>query len=629
MNVKSMNWNTKDAEKLYNIAEWSQGYFGINEHGKLMAYPKADSNLGSIDMNALIQDIRAEGLSLPVLIRFNDILHDRFHALENAFIHAMKEHTYQNEFTAVYPIKVNQQSAVVREILSASDKHIGLEAGSKPELLAVLGLNENKNAIIVCNGYKDREFVRLALIGQALGHQVFIIIEKFSELHLVLEESAKMKIEPQLGLRIRLSSVGAGKWQNTGGEKSKFGLPAQQVLNFIDELKAVNKLDALRLLHFHMGSQVANIGDIKTCLKEASRYFVELYHAGANIQCIDVGGGLGVDYEGTRSRNFCSMNYSIQEYANKIIHTFTEACEVEKIPHPLIITESGRAMTAHHAVLVTNVISVEKPDLALNIDSTKNMTGPLFDLNQILLKLNNRPAVESYHDANQNYSAIKSQFMHGIVNLSERANAEKLYLSICEKLKTIIPNNQNEIINELDEKLASKFFCNFSLFQSVPDVWAIDQIFPIMPLQSLDQQPTVRAIIKDITCDSDGRIDAYIDGEGIEKTLPLPPPKTDEEYLLGIFLVGAYQEILGDIHNLFGDTHSVHVNLSANDGYILVDPLHGDTVSDVLQMVNFKASELLDAYQTRLKHSDLSEDAKTAYLGELESGLSGYTYFED
>lgn len=629
MTEKSINWNTKDAEKLYNIAEWGEGYFGINPHGKLMAYPRANPKFGSIELDALIQDIRSQGLSLPVLIRFNDILHDRFHSLENAFAQAMKEHNYQNEFTAVYPIKVNQQSAVVKEILNASDKHIGLEVGSKPELLAVLGLNETKNATIVCNGYKDREFIRLALIGQQLGHQVFIIIEKFSELKLVLEESGKMQIEPQLGLRIRLSSVGAGKWQNTGGEKSKFGLPAQQVLKFIDELKSAEKLHCLSLLHFHMGSQVANIQDIQNCLREASRYFVELCETGANIQCVDVGGGLGVDYEGTRSRNFCSMNYSIQEYANKIVHSFSEICENKNIPHPRIITESGRAMTAHHAVLVTNVISVEKPDVDSTIDSNKAMTGPLHDLQQTLLKIDSRSAVENYHDANHNYSAIKSQFVHGIVNLSERAEAEQLYLSICQQLKSKMPSHQVEIIDDLNEKLASKFFCNFSLFQSIPDVWAIDQIFPIMPLQALDQHPTERAIIKDITCDSDGRIDAYVDGEGIEKTLPLPPPKEDEEYLLGIFLVGAYQEILGDIHNLFGDTHSVHVSLNDDGSYMLTDPLQGDTVTDVLKMVHFQASELLSAYQSRLTHSALSDDEKAAYLGELESGLNGYTYFED
>ncbi|MCK5092113.1 MAG: biosynthetic arginine decarboxylase, partial [Gammaproteobacteria bacterium] len=520
----------------------------------------------------------------------------------------------------------------VEEIISSGGDCVGLEAGSKPELMAVLALSQ-LNGVIVCNGYKDREYIRMALIGLQLGHRVYIVIEKLSELELVIREAHDMGVRPLLGMRMRLTSIGAGKWQNTGGKKSKFGLSSQQVLSMVQWLESEDMTDCLQLLHFHMGSQIPNIQDIQHGMREAARYYTELVHMGIPIQCVDVGGGLGVDYEGTRSRSFCSMNYSVQEYARNIVQTLAESCNENEVPCPDIFSESGRALTAHHAALITNVIDIEQvPNGPLQQIPDDDDPAILNDLWDGLENLDQRSALESYHDAVSWLEEAQGMYVHGVLDLQQRACAEQLYFETCRRVRPLLqPGNRahREVLDELNETLADKYFCNFSLFQSMPDVWAIQQIFPIVPLHRLNEEPTRRAIVQDITCDSDGRIDQYVDMEGVETTLPVHALETDAPYLLGVFMVGAYQEILGDMHNLFGDTDSVNVELLPDGSFQLSQVEQGDTVDDVLEYVHISADDLLQTYQQKVADSGLSENIQSTYLEELEAGLRGYTYLED
>jgi arginine decarboxylase len=617
----------------YNIAHWSSGYFDIGDKGNIVVYPDKTRRNVKVDMDELLETIYQSGLPAPVLIRFNDILKQRFEELYQSFSKAIKEFNYQGNFTGVYPIKVNQQRRVVHQIVQYGKDRIGLEAGSKPELLAVLAHPPSTASTIVCNGYKDREYIRLALIGQALGHKVYIIIEKISEVQLILEEAKKMGLRPLLGVRVRLSSTGSGKWQDSGGEKSKFGFSANYLLKIIEKLQAADYIDTLQILHFHLGSQIANINDIQRALRECARYYVELRAMGVPIHTVDVGGGLGIDYEGTHSRSECSMNYSIQEYANNIIYTIGEFCNERNVPHPNIITESGRAMTAHHAVLVMNIIDVERAMVDDFVQEIPSDAPKLIqDLWYGLQHVNEYSALETYHDACHLISEVHSQYIYGLVNLKQRALAEQVYLLTCTKVRELLKYSvraHREAIDELNEKLADKIFGNFSLFQSLPDAWAINQIFPILPINGLTEKPSQRGVLQDITCDSDGKVDNYVDSQGVESTLPLMPFNKDKPYYLGIFLVGAYQEILGDMHNLFGDTNSVHVELTESGGYQLVQPVEGDTVADVLRYVHFDASELLQSYRGQLAQAALTNQQRQAYLEELRNGLQGYTYLED
>lgn len=628
------NWSIKNTRDLYNIAYWSDGFFDINEQGHVAAYPNGSKDQEGIDLPGLVQALQESGLSLPILVRFTDILKQRFSRLQHAFTHAMREYGYAANFMSVYPVKANQERRVVEEIVRCGQEGnpIGLEAGSKPELLAVLGLFKEPS-VIVCNGYKDREYIHLALIAQRLGHSVYIILEKLTELDIILEEAKRMGVTPLLGIRVRLASTGAGKWQHTGGEKSKFGFSAAQVLMIIEKLREANCLDYLQLLHFHLGSQIANIADIQRGMRECARYYSELRQLGVPIQTVDVGGGLGVDYEGTRSRSFCSINYSIQEYANNIVYTLKEICEENELPHPHIITESGRAMVAHHAMLITNVIEVEHRVLNTDIEPVSpDEALVLRELWDAFINISERSAVEVYHDVCHWMSEVNSMYNHGVVSLTERARAEDIYLATCVKVRQLMNysvRSHREALDELNEKLADKYFCNFSLFQSLPDSWAIDQIFPIMPLSGLEKKPDTRAILQDITCDSDGRVDYYVDGEGVESTLPLASYQPDQPYLLGIFLVGAYQEILGDLHNLFGDTHSVHVEMLPKGGYQLLHSAKGNKVEDVLRYVHFDHEELLNSYRSQFARAKLTPKEAESYMEALEEGLQGYTYLED
>ena len=603
-------WSIEQSTDTYAINNWGDGYFSINAHGHVCVKPTSNKEI-ELDLYEIAQSLKDKNLSLPVLVRFTDILKDRVTRLADAFEKACVSHNYRGQYTPVYPIKVNQQRQVIEGILSA--EKIGLEAGSKPELLAVMALS-NKG-LVVCNGYKDRAYIRLALIGIKMGLNLFLVIEKPLELELIIEEAAKLNIKPQLGVRVRLSSISAGKWQNSGGEKSKFGLHAHETIQLIERLKQTDLLDSLKLLHFHMGSQIANIHDIKIALKEAGQFYVELHRLGAHIKIIDAGGGLGVDYDGSRSRRESSINYSLEEYAQNIVRSFAELCAEKKIPQPDIITESGRALTAHHAVLITNVTDVES----------------VYTNNEELLALSGvHNNVEHFHDAQYALSEARARFTQDKLSITELAKAENEYALLCQQIKSQLnPNTQSEafILKELNEKLADKVFCNFSLFQSMPDIWGIDQIFPIMPIHRLDEQPTRRAVIQDLTCDSDGRIDQYIDGQNIENTMPLHSIDSDKPYFIGFFMVGAYQEILGDMHNLFGDTHSINIKLDDN-GYHFYDFQEGEHVSDLLDYVHISTEELKAAYRDKLAKSNLSDLQRQDYEEELIAGLTSYTYLE-
>lgn len=629
------DWSLQQSRELYNTPHWSGGYFDINEQGHLIARPDRDASRPGADVYQIVKELRHSGLNLPILMRFTGILHHRVESLCTAFQDAMDENNYQAAYTAVYPIKVNQQHSVVQEILSHGGKRVGLEAGSKPELMIVLGLSNANSGVIICNGYKDREYIRLALMGQRLGHRIYIVVEKLTELELIIEESDKLGIEPLIGVRTRMTSIGAGKWQNTGGEKSKFGLSAAQVLHMVARLKACNKLDSLQLLHFHLGSQIANIRDIQRGMREAARNYAELHHLGAKIQTIDVGGGLGVDYEGTRSRSFCSINYDLHEYAHNVVHALKEICNQESLPQPAIITESGRAMTAHHAILIADVIDSETTTPLQTPQPPHRDDAPLLhDLWSGLQQLGGkqRSTTEIYHEATHLLTDAHQMYTHGQFNLAQRARAEQLYFASCAKVRSLLrPDSRShrEIYDELNQKLTDKYFVNFSLFQSIPDVWAIEQLFPIMPIHRLDEQPKRRAMLTDITCDSDGRIDHYIHSEGVEPSLPVHEIKPGKSYLLAFFMVGAYQEILGDMHNLFGDTNSVHVTVNPDGSYQLSDTLHGDTVDSVLRSVHFEPEALLASYQQKIANAKLSDEQSRCFQQELAAGLSGYTYLEE
>lgn len=627
------SWTIEDARNVYNIEHWSDGYFNINQQGELMAKPKGSSSSQVIAFPALVHAIKSAGLTLPVLVRFSDILHDRVQKLCSAFAKAKEARQYQGEYTAVYPIKVNQQRRVVEQIIRSGKENVGLEAGSKPELLAVIALSTSPNRVIICNGYKDREYIRLALIGRVLGHRVYLIVEKLSELNLILEESARMGVEPLLGVRIRLSSIGKGKWQNTGGEKSKFGLTASQLLALLSRLEETGHHDALQLIHFHLGSQIANLHDIKKGLEECAHYYAKLHAMGVDIKVVDVGGGLGIDYEGTQSRNDCSINYTINEYAEAVVDALATVCEEANIKQPDIITESGRALTAHHAVLITQVIDRENLFPAHEISAPTSDDDPIIHkLWQTYLNRETGPLLETYYESVGLLEKIHAAFNEGKVRIVEKGLAEDIYYAICYYVRGALSSQNRlhrELLDELNEKLADKLFCNFSLFQSIPDAWALKQIFPIMPLQGLSEKPDHRAVLHDLTCDSDGRIDSYVDGQGIEKSLPLPPYEIGKPYCLGIFLVGAYQEILGDMHNLFGDTDSVHVEFDTDGQFHLVEPVLGDRVDSVLRTVHFEPQHLMHSYKRQLESAPITAQQRRGYLDMLASGLIGYTYLED
>ncbi|HVL01183.1 MAG TPA: biosynthetic arginine decarboxylase [Dongiaceae bacterium] len=624
------------ARLTYSVDNWSDGYFDVNDEGQIDVGTGPDS--GRVALTAVVDAARQAGLRTPLLIRFTDILRDRVGKLSTAFAGAMQKLDYDADYTAVYPIKVNQQRRVVEQIYGTVSTHprcgVGLEAGSKPELMAVLALSR-AGSVVVCNGYKDREFVRLALIGEKMGRRVYIVVEKMSELALVLKEAAALNVKPRIGVRARLSSLGKGNWQNTGGEKSKFGLSATQILDVLATLREANALDRLQLLHFHLGSQISNIRDIQRGMKEAARYYSALRQAGAEVDIVDVGGGLGVDYEGTRSRSFCSINYSMEEYAYNILLALQEVCVQDSLPLPNVISESGRALTAHHAVLVSNVIGVESPAARKPDEPTADDPVVLQELarcyHQIEGAARGKSLSELYHEVVYRLGESQDMYTHGVLTLDQKAQAEQIYGAAChcllEKLDASSRVHQ-DIIDELNEKLADKIFLNFSLFQSIPDAWGIDQVFPVLPISGLDRPLNRRGIVQDITCDSDGRIDQYVDSGVLSASLPMPAYGEEEDIALAIFMVGAYQEILGDMHNLFGDTDAVDVALDGKGGFKIVNTLKGDTVDHILRYVEYDPMLLQQQIHEQLLMTGLSRELQNEFLTELREGLVGYTYLE-
>jgi arginine decarboxylase len=622
-------WSIDHARKTYSIPHWAEGYFDVDEAGRIVVRPKGAEGPPIVLADAVDRSL-AQGGNLPVLVRFPDILGDRLRKLQAAFAQAQSEWDYPGGYTAVYPIKVNQHAGVAGTLASHHGEGFGLEAGSKPELMAVLALSR-PGGLIVCNGYKDREYIRLALIGRKLGMQTFIVVEKPSELPLVMEEAKALGVTPGLGVRMRLASLGAGKWQNSGGDKAKFGLSPRQLLDLWKQLRDSGMSDTLGLLHFHMGSQISNVRDIANGMREATRYFVELSKLGANITHVDVGGGLGIDYEGTRSRSFCSINYGLQQYATSIIQPLAEACEANGIAPPRLVTECGRAMTAHHAVLVTNVSEVEEAPEGRVPPAHDDEPTPIRHLREIHGELDARPAVELFHEAAQAHAEGLSLYALGQLDLVHRARIDDLFYAIAHAVRarlTYDEKSHRDLLDELNERLVDKYFVNFSVFESMPDVWAIDQVFPIVPIDRLGEQPERRGIIADLTCDSDGKIDTYVENEDLDTSLPLHALRKGESYRLGFFLVGAYQEILGDIHNLFGDTDAIEVKVDG-EGYAISQQRRGDTTDVMLDYVGYKLDDLRRIYRAKVGAADLTK-AEAQRLNEaLENGLTAYTYLDD
>jgi len=627
-------WRIEDSEELYNITGWGTSYFGINDKGHVVVTPRKDGV--AVDLKDLVDELQLRDVSAPMLIRFPDILDNRIEKTSKCFQIAAEEYGYKGENFIIYPIKVNQMRPVVEEIISHGKKfNIGLEAGSKPELHAVIAINTDSDSLIICNGYKDESYIELALLAQKMGKQVFLVVEKLNELKLIAKISKRLNVQPNIGIRIKLASSGSGKWEDSGGDGSKFGLTSSELLEALDFLEKKEMKDCLRLIHFHIGSQVTKIRRIKTALKEASQFYVQLHGMGYNVEFVDIGGGLGVDYDGTRSSNSeSSVNYSIQEYVNDSISTLVDASDKNNIPHPNIITESGRSLTAHHSVLIFEVLETATlPEWDDNEEIKPEDHELVRELYSIWDTLNQNKMLEAWHDAQQIREEALDLFSHGIVDLRTRAQIERLFWSITREINQIASQLKHapDEFRQLSKLLADKYFCNFSLFQSLPDSWAIDQIFPIMPIHRLDERPDRAATLQDITCDSDGKIDNFISTKNSSHYLPVHSLKGKEPYYMGAFLVGAYQEILGDLHNLFGDTNAVHVSVNEK-GYCIEQIIDGETVAEVLDYVQYSPKKLVRTVETwvttSVKNGRITLEEGKEFLSNYRSGLYGYTYLE-
>lgn len=627
-------WRIEDSEELYNIKGWGVNYFGINDKGHAYVSPRKDGV--KIDLKEVVDDLSSRDITAPVLLRFPDILDNRIEKTSECFNKAAEEYEYKAEHFIIYPIKVNQMRPVVEEIISHGKKYnLGLEAGSKPELHAVLATNMDSDSLIICNGHKDQNFIELALLGQKMGKRVFLVVEKLPELITIAQTAEKLGVRPNLGIRIKLAASGTGKWQESGGDASKFGLNSSELLQALQMLDEMGMHDCLKLIHFHIGSQITKIRRISTALREASQFYVQLHAMGFNIEFVDCGGGLGVDYDGTRSSNSeSSVNYSIQEYVNDCVYTFVDAANKNHIPHPNLITEGGRSLTAHHSVLVVDVMeSVSMPHMDENFHPTEQDHQLVHDLTEIWDKLSPRSMLEDWHDAQDIRDEALDLFRHGIIDLKTRAQIESLYWSITREISELAHHQKHvpDELRTLDKMMADKYFCNFSLFQSLPDSWGIDQLFPIMPIERLNEKPTVSATLQDITCDSDGKISAYVNYNQQTSYLPLHSFREGEHYYIGVFLVGAYQEILGNMHNLFGDTNAVHVTVD-EDGYSIDKTIDGETVADVLEYVQYDPKRLvrrLEAWVSKaVKEGKITIEEGKEFISNYRSGLYGYTYLE-
>ena len=627
-------WRIEDSEELYNITGWGASYFGINEKGHVAVTPRKDGV--AVDLKELMNELQLRDMSAPVLVRFPDILDNRIEKTANCFQIAAEEYGYKAQNFIIYPIKVNQMRPVVEEIISHGKKfNLGLEAGSKPELHAVIAMNTDSDSLIICNGYKDENYIELALLAQKMGKRIFLVVEKMNELRLIARLAKQLGVRPNLGIRIKLASSGSGKWEESGGDASKFGLTSSELLEALDYLEQKDMKECLKLIHFHIGSQITKIRRIKTALREASQFYAQLHAMGFNVEFVDIGGGLGVDYDGTRSSNSeSSVNYSIQEYVNDSISTFVDVADKNNIPHPNIITESGRSLTAHHSVLIFEVLETASlPEMDENWEPGLNDHELVQELYEIWDNLNQSRMLEAWHDAQQIREEALDLFSHGIVDLKTRAQIERLYWSVTREINQMALSLKHapEELRSLSKLLADKYFCNFSLFQSLPDAWAIDQLFPIMPIQRLDERPDRSATLQDITCDSDGKIANFISTRNISNHLPVHSLKGKEPYYIGVFLVGAYQEILGDLHNLFGDTNAVHISVDGK-GYSIDQLIDGETVAEVLDYVQYNPKKLVRTLETwvtkSVKAGKISLEEGKEFLSNYRSGLYGYTYLE-
>ena len=629
-------WSTQSAIELYDIANWGKGYFSVGEDGHVRVHPeKVPSQF--IDLKKLVDTLVLRGISLPILIRFAEILKHRLGEIHQAFQTAIVDHKYNGGYTCVYPIKVNQQRQVVEEFLEfGRPLGFGLEAGSKPELLAVMALADNSTPII-CNGFKDDEYIEMAMLAQKMGRRIIPVVEKYTELGLIARYAEKIGVRPVIGIRVKLASRGSGRWKSSGGYRSKFGLSTSEVVRALEELKVWGMADCLQLLHFHLGSQITNIRQIKGAVNEAARLYVELARAGAGMRYLDVGGGLGIDYDGSQTDFESSVNYTLQEYANDIVYHIQNVCDEASVEHPTIVTESGRAIAAYHSLLVFNVLGVSGlGDEEINVELPADLEPeqPIIDLQETYRSMTGRNLLESYHDAQQALDQALNLFSLGYLSMQQRCLAENLYWAICRRVQKMVRDldYMPEELEGLDAALSDTYFCNFSLFQSMPDSWAIKQLFPIMPIHRLEEEPTHPAVLGDITCDSDGKVDQFIDRRDVKRTLPLHK-YNGQDYYLGAFLLGAYQEILGDMHNLFGDTNAVHVRMAENGDAILDAVVKGDTVREVLNYVQFNAEGLIARLrrdvETAVRDGRMGYEESGQLLRFYEEGLYGYTYLED
>ncbi len=627
-------WRIEDSAELYNINGWGLKYFSINDKGHVTVTPR--EGYASVDLKEVLDELQVLDVAAPVLLRFPDILDNRVEKISRCFKQAAEEYKYNGQNFIIYPIKVNQMRQVVEEIVSHGKKfNIGLEAGSKPELHAVLATNIAENALIICNGYKDKDYIELALLAQKMGRRIYLVVEKLNELSLIAEAAKRIDISPNIGIRIKLSSSGSGKWEESGGDQSKFGLNSSELLEAIDFLNKNKMTDCLKLIHFHIGSQITKIRRIKNALREATQFYVQLTKMGFDIEFMDIGGGLGVDYDGTRSSaSESSMNYSIQEYANDSVSALVDACDKNGLKQPNIITESGRSLAAHHSILVFDTLattSLPQWNDKMEVDAEDHeLARELYD---IWDKLNQPRLFESWHDALQIREEALDLFNLGLLDLRTRSQIEKLFWSIAREVGEIAASMKHapEELKKISKMLPDKYFCNFSLFQSLPDSWAIDQVFPIMPIARLDEKPTRTATIQDITCDSDGKIANYISTHGTSSSLPVHALKDKEPYYIGVFLVGAYQEILGDMHNLFGDTNAVHISVY-KDRYEIDQIIYGETVDEVLDYVQYNPKKLVRNVETwvtsSMKAGKITPEEGREFLSNYRSGLYGYTYLE-
>ena len=627
-------WHIEDSAELYNIHGWGINYFDINEKGHVVVTPKKDGV--QVDLREVMDELALRDIQAPVLLRFPDILDNRIERMSQCFEKAAAEYGYKGECFTVYPIKVNQMQPVVTEMVSHGKKfNLGLEAGSKPELHAVIAVCTDYDSVIICNGYKDDSFVELALLAQKMGKRIYIVAEKLNELVIIERIAKRLNVRPNIGIRIKLASSGSGKWEESGGDASKFGLTSSELLEALEYLEAHKLQDCLKLIHFHIGSQVTNIRYVKTAIREASQFYVQLRKMGFGVEFVDAGGGLGVDYDGTRSASNCSsVNYSIQEYINDIMYQIMEAADKNDLPHPNIITESGRSLSAHHSVLVMEVLeTASHPEMPEEWEVGPDDHELVKDLYEIWDNLTQRSALESWHDAQQIRDEVLQLFSHGIIDLKTRAQIEKLFWSVTREINNLISGMKRvpEELHNVSKLLADKYYCNFSLFQSLPDMWSIDQIFPIMPLQRLDERPDRKATLQDMTCDSDGKVQSYIAEGQIVNAMPIHSLRKNEKYYLGVFLVGAYQEILGDLHNLFGDTNAVHIVVGKN-GYEMEQTIDGETVQDVLRWVEYDTKKMVRTIETwvtkSVKTGRITLEEGREFLNNYRNGLYGYTYLE-